>query len=65
MVATASPALEAAPVPSGSVRESNPWRPVKRCQTIEAALAKLEELRRDGIESSLLMDTGITVIAHR
>jgi len=60
MVATASPTLEAAPV-----RKSNPWRPVKRCQTIEAALCKLQELRRDGVESSLLMDTGITVIANR
>jgi hypothetical protein len=60
MVATASPTLEAAPV-----RESNPWRPVKRCQTIEEALAKLEELRSEGVESSLLMDTGITVVANR
>lgn len=59
MVATASPTLEAAPA-----RESNPWRPVKRCQTIEEALAKLDELRGKGVESSLLMDAGITVIAH-
>lgn len=60
MVATASPTLEAAPA-----RESNPWRPVKRCQTIEEALARLEELKREGVESSLLMDSGITVVAHR
>lgn len=64
MVATASPTLEAAPAPS-AVRESNPWRPVKRCQTIEEALARLEELKQEGVESSLLMDSGITVVAHR
>lgn len=60
MVAIASPALEAAPA-----RESNPWWPVKRCQTIEEALVKLNELRSEGVESSLLMDSGITVVAHR
>lgn len=60
MVATASPTPETVPV-----RESNPWRPVKRCQTIEAALIQLNQLRRDGVQSSLLMDSGITVIARR
>ncbi|MDA0587644.1 MAG: hypothetical protein O2820_04170 [Planctomycetota bacterium] len=59
MVAIASPTLKAAP------RESNPWRVVKRCQTVEEARAKLAELRSAGIESSLLMDAGITVVAHR
>ena len=64
MVATATQALEAAPAPNAA-RESNPWQPVKRCQTIEEALARLAELKQEGVQSSLLMDSGITVIAHR
>jgi len=45
-------------------REANPWRPVKHCHTIEDARAQLEKLRGEGVESSLLMDDGITVIAQ-
>ena len=50
---------------SERAREANPWRPVKHCQTIEDARAQLEKLRGEGVESSLLMDDGITVIAQR
>ncbi|MFP6762162.1 MAG: hypothetical protein VB858_01050 [Planctomycetaceae bacterium] len=46
-------------------RAANPWRPVKHCQTIEDAREQLELLRCKGVESSLLMDEGITVIAQR
>lgn len=56
--------IATAPVLESPVREANPWRPVKRCQTLEDALIELKLLQDRGVESTLLMDDGITVIAQ-
>lgn len=41
------------------------WRLVKRCQTLESALAVMKQLEDRGQKSQLVMDDGLSVVTQR
>jgi hypothetical protein len=41
------------------------WRLVKRCQTLESALAVIKQLEDRGQKSQIVMDDGLSVVTQR
>ena len=65
MVATTANRLGEAAAKPASLSGWHSWRLVKRCQTLESALAVMKQLEDRGQKSQLVMDDGLSVVTQR